>query len=46
MFDAGLEAFSVADLCHPGPLAEAVISKLNLLPPAGSPTSGSNKAFA
>ncbi|MBE7502081.1 MAG: hypothetical protein HS113_17655 [Verrucomicrobiales bacterium] len=33
MFDAGLEAFSVADLCHPGPLAEAVIGKLNLLPP-------------
>jgi len=32
-FDAGLEAFNVDDLCHPGRLAEAVITKLNLMPP-------------
>jgi len=32
-FDAGLGAFNVDDLCHPAGLTEAVIGKLNLLPP-------------
>ncbi len=32
-FDEGLAAFDVNDLCHPDRLAEAVISKLNLMPP-------------
>lgn len=32
-FDAGLGAFNVDDLCHPAGLSEAVIGKLNLLPP-------------
>ena len=31
-FDAGLEAFNVDDLCHPGRLTDAVINKLNLMP--------------
>jgi hypothetical protein len=32
-FDAGLEAFNVDDLCHPGRLTDTVIEKLNLMPP-------------
>jgi uncharacterized membrane protein YkvA (DUF1232 family) len=32
-FDAGLAAFDVDALCHPGRLTEAVIGKLNLMPP-------------
>jgi hypothetical protein len=32
-FDAGLESFSVSDLCHPARLTEAVVTKLNLMPP-------------
>ena len=32
-FDAGLAAFDVDELCHPGRLTEAVITKLNLMPP-------------
>lgn len=32
-FDAGLAAFDVDDLCHPDRLTEAVLAKLNLMPP-------------
>lgn len=32
-FDAGLDAFDVNDLCHPDRLTDAVITKLNLMPP-------------